>query len=259
MKMNAPIIVAAGLALAGTGQADLIHLNNGRPFRGEVTGFADSAFVVKTAGGATTNLSADAVSGVDFERGHVNASIETKPTGSFTGKLWLFDKQTFHLEDAKGETQRIPLKNVARASFAFVPSPEKPRPVPARTTAPAPPPAARTPAGKPDIETIAHGERVNILRHLADGKVTVVDFYAQWCGPCRSIAPILEDIAKHDADVAVRKVDIVRWGSPVASQYDVDSIPRLQIYDRQGKLARTLAGFNENELRASIERAKAGR
>jgi thiol-disulfide isomerase/thioredoxin len=245
------------LWLAVTAGADVIHLNAGGLYKGEVTGFSGSEFRVTTTGGASTNLAADAVRGVDFEHGYVSATLETKPIGSLTGKLWLFDKQRFNIEVANGETRRIALADVARAAFTYTPSPERPRPVPARHEIP---PAERvsvkTPTDRPDIEIITHGERVEVSQHLVNGKVTVVDFFAKWCGPCRNLAPVLEEIARQDSDVAIRKVDIVRWGTPVAEQYLITAIPRVQIYNRDGQLVRTLAGFNEVELRDAIDKAK---
>jgi thiol-disulfide isomerase/thioredoxin len=96
--------------------------------------------------------------------------------------------------------------------------------------------ASATPVARGDpIATVKNGgKNVKMKSLLVPGKVTVVDFYADWCMPCKNMAPKLEKIAKGDADVFLRKVDIVNWGTPVANQYDINSIPFVCVYNRKG-------------------------
>ena len=63
-----------------------------------------------------------------------------------------------------------------------------------------------------------------------------MDFYADWCGPCRQLAPELEKLAKNNPDIDLVKIDIERWGSDVAKQFNIRSIPYIRIYDGKGKL-----------------------
>jgi thioredoxin 2 len=69
----------------------------------------------------------------------------------------------------------------------------------------------------------------------------LVDFYADWCGPCRAMAPALDEIASERAgEVLVAKVDTDR--SPAVSQrYGIRSIPFFGLFE-QGQLARTAVG-----------------
>src|SRR4029077_15649768 len=92
------------------------------------------------------------------------------------------------------------------------------------------------------LEVISHGQQIDISKHLALGNVTIVDFYADWCGPCKPVEPTIQQLAKSDPEIAVRKIDIVNWASPVATQYHVSSIPRVEIYGRKGELVGTVKG-----------------
>ncbi|MDP0500608.1 MAG: thioredoxin family protein [Verrucomicrobiota bacterium JB022] len=68
------------------------------------------------------------------------------------------------------------------------------------------------------------------------GQVTVVDFFADWCGPCKKISPVLEDMAQHHEGVVLRKVDIVTWDRPVVKQFDIRAIPFILVFDRNGQI-----------------------
>ena len=78
------------------------------------------------------------------------------------------------------------------------------------------------------------GSPIQLSEMLAPGRVTIVDFFADWCGPCKAIDPYLRSLA-NDPEVAVRKVDIVNWGSPVARQWNLKSIPNVRVFDKTGK------------------------
>jgi len=70
----------------------------------------------------------------------------------------------------------------------------------------------------------------------------LVDFWATWCGPCRMIAPIVEELAKDlDGKLAVGKVDVDSSPS-IAEKYGVQSIPTLLIF-KGGTLAKTVVGY----------------
>ncbi|MEX0332711.1 MAG: thioredoxin family protein [Puniceicoccaceae bacterium] len=92
---------------------------------------------------------------------------------------------------------------------------------------------ARSQTGWKDIRQ--NGARITEQELIVPGRYTVVDFYADWCGPCKRIEPFLKDLAK-DKRIAVRKVDIVNWGSPVAQQWNLRSIPNMRVYDPNGRM-----------------------
>jgi thioredoxin 1 len=107
-------------------------------------------------------------------------------------------------------------------------------------------------------EVISHGAQVDINQHLALGNVTVVEFYADWCGPCRRLSPNLEQMASSDPEIALRKIDIVNWKTPVAQQFNIHSIPQVNVYDRGGRLVGTVMGADVDKVRSYVAQAKAG-
>src|SRR5438034_5500277 len=79
------------------------------------------------------------------------------------------------------------------------------------------------------------GQQVDLPSLMAPGKITIVDFYAEWCGPCRRISPQLEQLAKTDPDVILLKIDVVNWNTPVIRQFGITSVPNMRVLDRSGK------------------------
>jgi len=80
------------------------------------------------------------------------------------------------------------------------------------------------------------GAAVDMDTVTVDGSVTIVDFFADWCGPCRRVSPMLEQIAQRTDGVVVRKIEIVTWDRPVVRQYGIQAIPHILVFDREGKL-----------------------
>src|SRR5262249_40836416 len=109
--------------------------------------------------------------------------------------------------------------------------------------------------GQP-IEVISHGAQVDINQHLAPGNVTVVDFYADWCGPCRQLSPSLEQMARSDPEIALRKIDIVNWRTAVVQQFNIHSIPQVNVYDRSGRLVGTVVGVDFEKVKSYVAQAK---
>jgi len=113
-------------------------------------------------------------------------------------------------------------------------------------------PAAGTPAAEatkgadftPVIQTVRGAKKLDVRRHMVAGRLVVFDFYADWCGPCRQLTPQLESLVKkYPNRVALKKVDIIRWGTPVADQFNIRSIPYVEVYDERGKRKLSGNGF----------------
>lgn len=71
--------------------------------------------------------------------------------------------------------------------------------------------------------------------------VVVVDFFATWCGPCKMLAPVLEDVQEEMKNVKIVKVDIDE-NPNVASEYKVKNIPTIKVF-KNGEEITTNVGF----------------
>jgi len=110
-----------------------------------------------------------------------------------------------------------------------------------------------------DVKIIVHdGSAVNLSEHLVAHKVTVVDFFADWCGPCRKIDELMAEILKENPDVAFRKVNIVDWESPAAKQHlgDASNIPHVMVFTPAGTLLTQISGVKATEIKEAIEKAR---
>jgi thioredoxin 1 len=81
----------------------------------------------------------------------------------------------------------------------------------------------------------------------------LVDFYADWCGPCRALAPILEELAAENLNVKIVKVNVDQ-NAGLAAEYGIESIPSLKLF-KNGRITDELVGLaSKNQLRALLSR-----
>ncbi len=71
--------------------------------------------------------------------------------------------------------------------------------------------------------------------------IAIVDFWADWCGPCRMIAPILEEVDREIADVTVMKVNVDKEPA-LADRFSINAIPTL-VFFKDGQLVKQKTGL----------------
>jgi thiol-disulfide isomerase/thioredoxin len=135
--------------------------------------------------------------------------------------------------------------------------PARPKAAAGPASNPSPPSPAKGDAGKVEpIKTLANGgQRLDLSSVPVPGKVTMVDFYADWCGPCRALSPQLEDMVRKDPDVTLRKVDIVKWDTDVCKQFDIRSVPNVRVFDRRGRMVGT-PSYDAQAIAGFVQQAK---
>jgi thioredoxin 1 len=90
---------------------------------------------------------------------------------------------------------------------------------------------------------------------LTSDKLVLIDFFATWCGPCKMLAPVIEQVSGENADVMVVKVDVDK-NPELAVLYKVASIPTL-VFLKEGKLVKEHVGFaSKTEIQNMINGLK---
>lgn len=109
-----------------------------------------------------------------------------------------------------------------------------------------------------DIQSLPPGEKIKFKKEVAPGKITIFDFTAKWCGPCRVFTPKVEQLLLKYPNLAVREADILDWdsdlGRQLTSEHQMPSLPFTLIFDDQGKLLGKVIGNNIEEVEAIISK-----
>ena len=90
----------------------------------------------------------------------------------------------------------------------------------------------------------------NFNNAIANG-TTLVDFYADWCGPCRMVSPVVDEIAEERSDITVGKVNVDDENA-LAMKYGVMSIPTLIVFKDGKETARIVGARPKSAILAEL-------
>jgi thioredoxin 1 len=85
----------------------------------------------------------------------------------------------------------------------------------------------------------------NKIEDLLKYDFAMVDFYAEWCGPCKLLAPILEEISKQYSNLKLIKINVDE-NAEIANKYGVSSLPAILLF-KKGEVVERLSGLQSKE------------
>jgi hypothetical protein len=234
--LKAVLVAGASVGLAGPGRADVLHLRNGQQVKGVVSAYANLVFEVYPDNGKKTQYQAAAVDRIEFDERAGSATVDTRSKGALTGKITDYHGSAFTLARDNGQTENLPSIFVTSIHF----------------------PAAFH-ATDAEQKPVTTGDEVDVAEHVVAGKITLVEFYGyfdQSNVASRLVTRFLENLVKDDPALVLVKINIAGWDSPVAKQYQVTAIPRVEIYNRAKQRVTVVEGNRQPEILSAIKKLK---
>jgi thioredoxin 1 len=97
------------------------------------------------------------------------------------------------------------------------------------------------------MKNVIIGTKDNLKELISNKKTTIVDFKSTWCGPCKVLDPILNNIAEENPDIQVIKIDVDE-NEELCTEYDIRSIPAVFIYKNEVQDSKFIGMKSKEEI-----------
>ena len=114
---------------------------------------------------------------------------------------------------------------------------------------------------KLDIVSFDGAKKVDLKAIPVAGKITVVDYWAEWCSPCHFLEKRLHHLMNENPNMALRRVNVGKWDNAAArqatSEFRLEALPYVRVYDARGKFVAEVTGGSWDQFLKVLEKARA--
>jgi copper chaperone CopZ len=112
-----------------------------------------------------------------------------------------------------------------------------------------------------DVVSFDGAKKVDLKTIAVPGKITIVDYWAEWCSPCHFLEKRLQHLMNENPNVALRRVNVGKWDNEAARQataeFRLEALPYVRVYDARGKFVDDVTGGSWDGLLKVFAKAKA--
>ncbi len=114
---------------------------------------------------------------------------------------------------------------------------------------------------KLDVVSFDGAKKLDLKTIAVPGKITIVDYWAEWCSPCHFLEKRLHHLMNENPNVALRRVNVGKWDNAAARQataeFRLEALPYVRVYDARGKFVDDVTGGSWDGLLKTFAKAKA--